>query len=227
MAQKIRENLSINVIMAASLFLAACAVLYIVEYVMYGWAVGAMFVYASIYPPLIMILYFAFGKRRPVREETSQQRKETKAAIAYIVLASYAAFTYYYVLTSRHVRLGSLQMLGIVTAIVIVAIMHKLRRKEADIKFKANAVSIIYLAILLATVIFLLITDSYTITGARRVLEDNGYNNTSFVSHHPAETEDIPVNAGRLGAYSFQSDTGSETIYVDVAAGEIIPANSD
>ena len=141
---------------AGLIFIITCAALYVIEYVLYDQTVTTVFIYAAIYPPLIVMLYYAFGRRRAKREYAPEIKK-AQAAIAYALLAVCTVFTYYYVLVNNAGRLASWQILAIVNAIVIIAVLHKQRRVNIDVNFKADAVSIIYSMILLVTVLFLLI----------------------------------------------------------------------
>ena len=201
-----------------------------------------MFVYTTIYPPIFLLLYIAFRKRPPKKELTEEQ-KITQRTAAYVVLAGLAAFTSYYVITGQNPRLSSWQLLAIVAAFVIIAILHYLKYGKigvdikADAGFKLDAVSIVYFMIILVTVLFLLITSPYTVAGARKALAERGFHETVFRKHYPSETQPapedpdeegqpaaedpIPVEAGHLGAYYFMDVTTGRKLYVDVASGEI------
>ena len=219
--EKVKKAFNIYIAAAVFLFLAACILLYIIEFVMYAGAIGTVFIYASVYPPLILLLYFAFGRKRPAAE-TSPERKAAQAVIAYLLLAACTVLMANYVLTGAYTRLSSLQILAALIAFDAVVAAHKLRAKKASIRFKAIAAGIIYAAILLTSVLYILVVKPYTVNSALNKLEIAGYQDASFSSHHSRDADGIPEVTGFLGAYSFHSESAQLTVYFDVVTGEII-----
>ena len=229
--------------LAVILFVVACLGLYVVEHVLYAGAVGTVFIYVSIYPPVFFVLYLVFGNR-PLKRELSEEQKQVRSSAGYMALAVVTVFTYYYVIFTQRTRLSSWQLLALVTALVVIAIMHKLRGENKGANFIADAVSIAYFLIILVTTLFLLIAQPYTVTAAREKLAENGYPNVVYETHYPivtdnpddeepteetraeaASAEEIatPIDkAGHYGIYAFLDLTSNEYVYVDVLSGEII-----
>ena len=244
--EKMKKYLTPNVLVAIILFLVTSATLCIIEYVMYARAVATVFFYVSIYPPLFILLYLIFGNRTPRvfgprrTQEHTEALTKLRVYIMYAALAVCTVLIYYYVLAKNIHRLPSWQILALITGVVIIAAIQRLRSEISGVRLVAYALSIIYSLLLLVTVLFLLITGPTTVAGAKKVLAENGQQSQYpyFYCHCPPDSAAYPLpdGTGRLGAYLFSdvppdasdiaggdmSDTVKNGIYVDVESGEII-----
>ena len=244
--EKIKKHLTPNVLAAIILFLVTSAALYIIEYVLYARAVATVFFYVSIYPPLFILLYIIFGNRTPRvfgprrSQEHTEALTKLRVYIMYAALAVCTVLIYYYVLAKNIHRLPSWQILALVTGVVIIAAMQRLRADISGIRLVAYALSIIYSLLLIVTVLFLLITGPTTVAGAKKVLADNGQQSQYpyFYCHclPDSATYLLPDGTGRLGAYLFSdvppdpsggraeytTDAVKNGVYVDVESGDII-----
>ena len=218
--ERVKKRLNPRVVRAVLIFIITCAALYIVEYVIYARAVATVFIYATVYPPIFVLMYYIFGKRRQKKEQPEEFTK-ARINVAYMVLACFYVFYILYMLTGNTMRLSGWQILAVFTAFVIIALLHKNRGQNFDINFSADAASIVYSMILIVTAIFLIVTRPLTVAGAKKILEESGRRNVSFVTHYPPEEELTDAGARSFGVYSFVYESGGASVYVDVASGSI------
>jgi len=201
---------------------------------MYANAVATVFHYILIYPPLFLLAYLGFGRRRKKRKDRAEVRARALGIGAVIMLTGSAIVAYNLLNSGSQQRLATWQIISIIVAISIIALMER-RLVEHDIDEKSRAgnaetthfptrvtyVSIVFSLLLLVTISFLLITRPNTVNGASRILDGNGRYDTTFLRHDPPETEFLPDGAGPLGAYAF-SDIGGRNVWVDVVSGRIL-----
>lgn len=244
--EKIREYLTPRLYCAAGIYLAALAVIYVIQFWLYAGAVATVFYYVLIYPPLFLLAYFGIGKNRKKRNDRAEARARGFGIGAAIMLAGCAMVTYNLISSGNHQRLASWQIIAIVVALAIVALMEKKlierdieeksradiagtgetgeKGKDVDISHyptRVNYVIIVFSLLLLVTLSFLLITRPTTVNDARRVLDRNGRFDMTFERHDPPEAESLPDGAGPLGAYCF-SEVGGRSVWVDVKSGRIL-----
>ena len=215
--QRLKSYLTPCAVIAVFIYILTCAALFAVEYIMYRRAIGTVFSYALVTPPLAVLVYALFGVREP-----SQSHKKSTGMLA---LASGGVVAAYFIFNTDHLlRLTSWQMLAALFAVGIVYILERCRGIKPIARLTAVAVILVYSALLASTALFLGITRPVTADAAKQILMDSGYQNTSFVTHYPAgsDSDFLTGKSGYLGAYSFFNVTDSKNVYVDVANGEII-----
>ena len=215
--RRLKSYLTPCAMTAIVIYILTCAALFAVEYIIYRGAIGTVFSYALVTPPLAVLVYSLFGVREP-----SQNHKKSTGMLA---LASGGVVAAYFIFNTDHLlRLTSWQMLAALFAVGIVYILERLLGIKPIARLAAVAVILVYSALLASTALFLGITRPVTADTAKQILMDSGYQNPSFVTHCPAgpDSDFLTDKPEYLGAYSFFNVTDSRNVYVDVATGEII-----
>jgi len=221
---KLKNCLKPRFFIAIIICLISCTALFIIEYRLYAEAESINTLSIIWATGLLLSAFLGLGQKNYKR--LSRNGKIASAFCIALVVS------YCYFFSSDHsYRLYCWQCLAIIPAGFIFEI---LQHENTDAWFSnANFVRIVSPMILLATIIFLLITRPVTVDGARRVLLDEGYQNPSFVFYQSDYVwnvyftgGDLPVNSnpvrdGRLGMYLFfvKQDSKDFGIFVDVESG--------
>jgi len=217
---KIKQVLNIHVYIAFAIYAVTCTALYIIEKVMYAGSVVTVFIFIAVYPPLFLIGYIVFGKR-PLKAGRRAIRIKMRGMFGAIAIVGCIVVGYNFIRSGTYQHIINWQILSLFAAVAVVALLDYKQLMDQFEIAKIDYVSIVFSLLLVVTIIFLLISRPITVNGAKRTLENGGFPNSSFVEHHPPESELLPEDAGPLGAYFF-SGANDEPIWVDVAFGEIL-----
>jgi len=213
------EWLNPRIILASALYIITCVTLWIIEHRLYAGAIGTIFVYILVYPPLFLIGFVVFGKR-----QMKKDRKEIRAKImgltGAMVLVGCGLAVYNFVSGETYRHMTDWQILAIVIAVAAIGVYESMRGQDAKKILKVDYISMIFASLLLMTLAFLLITGPNTIAGAQKLLFSDGHTDTQFINRLPKEYEDLPEEIGPLGVYVFISGR-QEVFIVDIATGEI------
>jgi len=214
-----RRNPRANI--AIVLYIITSAALYAIEFKMYSRAIETVFTYVVVYPPLFLIGYLVFGKRPMKRKDRKELRAKAMGMVGAIVLVGCALVVYNYLSGEKYRSLIDWQILAIVAAVAVVGLLESKRDEIVRKVLKVDYISIIFGALLLATVMFLLITRPYTVAGAEKMLAGYGRQDAVFEEHYPQGSQLPQGTDGPLGAYLFVGADGDRFL-VDVASGELL-----
>ena len=221
MLDKIKKWRNPRFIIPFALYAVTCAALYIIEHVMYAGAVATVYMYVLVYPPLFVIGYIIFGDRQLKKDHRKEVRAKILGMVGAMALVGCVLVGYNFITGDDYQPIANWQILILAAGVSAGALVES-RRSKVELRIqKLDYISMIFGALLLTSILFLLFTRPYTVSGAGRVLSDSGASGVSFSEHHSLESENAPDGAGPLGAYLFTNALG-ESFWVDVSSGEVI-----
>ena len=188
------EWLNLRICLAFVLYVATGAALWMIENRMYAGAVETVFVYIAVYPPLFLIGFLVFGKRQ-MRKDRKEIRAKIMGMVGAMALVGCGIAAYNFLNGDNYQGLINWQLLAIVAAVAAVGMFDSKRVIVVNILQKVDYISLIFAALLLTTMIFLIITRPCTVAGAQRALSDYGYQDTHYLNHFTKEYEDLPDEA--------------------------------
>ena len=233
--EKIKKYLS--VIISAAVYLITFAALYVVEYRLYDKAFKALSFYLMVVWPAIFVSSL-LRSREPAKKEAGMIRRRIRFAINCLLLFSIMIVLYflYFRNESYKTDLVVWQILAMMAAAGTIGSLQILRHWNNSVKFAANTFSVVISSLLLATVLFLLITGPQSVGGAAGSMRDIGYKNPEYIMRfhdtnvlaffkngHLPESYDYADNSS-LGLYLFygEIDDAEYGVFIDVRNGEIV-----
>jgi len=217
------KKLNSHIYAAFILYVVTSAALYVIEYKMFAGAIETIFMFVSVYPPLFLIGYLIFGKR-PLKRDRKELRAKAMGMVGTMVLVVCGLVVYNYFSGDDYRHLANWQILAIVIIIAVIGLLESKKIAVAIRILRVDYISMLFTAILLATVVFLLATGPYSVAGAESVLAGAGRQDAVFEGHYPQGSEFLEETGGPLGAYLFVGADG-ERVLVDVASGELLVAS--
>jgi len=210
-----------RVLLAFVLYAFTNVMLWMIEYRIYGGAVGTVFAYVSIYPPLFLVGFLIFGKRQ-LKRERKELRAKAMGMTGSILLVGCVLVGYNFLSGDAYRHLTDWQILSIVVAVSAIGVFESKRDENIQKVQKVDYISLIFGLLMLTTLMFLLITRPYSVARAERVLSDYGYQDLHYLNHLTKEYEDLPEETGPLGVYVFVNNLGQEVFVVDITSGRVL-----
>ena len=231
--EKFKEYLKPRYIIAVAIYLASCAVLYVVGYNLYAGALKTVFISALVYPPVFVILALMRGKSE--RKEPGKISRAIGYIIAGIVLAGAVVFVFFSLFPNYSQRLLGWQILSLIPSAVIILAME-MRHGKLGSKHGAYGVSIIYSVLLVCTAAFVLVAGPSTVSNGKDTLLENGYENPSFIMHYSDRFAMVHIITGEFpesithsynddpGVYLFtgQRDDKDFAVFIDTGSGIVL-----
>ena len=185
-----------------------------------------------------LLLYLMFcgmllrNYKTVAQTDISMTRKRIQSTISWFLFNALVLFVLFLLFRNENYKIDlslwqTLVLLVVVDIILILQKLWHLNIDVTDVKANANIISIVYSSVLLATVLFLLITGPKSVNGAKESLRDAGYQNIEYIWHpKPAASYEDTNSTFGFYVFSGEKDDTEYWIYIDISDGEIVKENT-